>query len=200
MPDQPPKNYDEMMAKINSRKRSPLTRKRRKLPAFFVFLNIFIIAIMAFHYYRNVPERQYFTTLLSYSGVQYRFSITRDEATQKLSYSLTAKNSADALVRVAFRDPVATVSVRHEDTVVSTVKLGEKIRELTLKPGDSKVFVESTGVGAFVDFTNANRELITPKRRTFLSSEKRHIPLSAEVRLETREPVATVLDFKYTVD
>ena len=199
MPVQSPQSYEEMMEKINSRKKRPMSQKRRKLPQFFIFLNIFIIAVMVFHYYRSTPERQYYSTVLMYGGVQYRFSITRD-VTQQFNYSLTAKNLQGALVRVPFRDPVATVSIRHEDALVSTIKLGGNLREISLKPGDSKVFVESTGVGVFVDFANANRDLITPKRRSFLSSEKRHIPLSAEIRLETREPVATVLDFKYTVD
>ena len=199
MPVQSPQSYEEMIEKINSRKKRPLSKKRRKLPSFLIFLNIFIIAVMIFHYYRSSPERQYYSTVLIYSGVQYRFSITRD-VSQQFNYSLTVKNLQGAMARVPFRDPVATVSIRHEDSLVSTVKLGGSVREISLKPGDSRAFVVSTGVGAFVDFANANRELITPKRRSFLSSEKRHIPLSAEIRLETREPVATVLDFKYTVD
>lgn len=199
MPGQSPQNYDEMMEKIHSRKKRPLSQKKRKLPQFFVFLNIFLIAVMVFHYYRSTPERQYYSTVLIYGGVQYRFSITRD-VTQQFNYTLTAKNLQNVTARVPFRDPVATVSIRHEDLTVSAIRLGEKVRDISLKPGDTRAFVVTTGVGTYVDFANANRDLITPKRRSFLSSEKRHIPLSAEVRLETREPVSTVLEFKYTID
>lgn len=201
MPAQPPRNYEEVMEKLKTIKRTPSERKKRKLPSYIIFLNVFLIAVMVFHYYRTSnPERQYYTTVLVYGGVQYRFSITRDGVTQKITHALTAKNIRNAIVRVPFSDPVATITVRHDETVVSTVKLGDKVREISLKPGDTRVFAESTGVGAFVDFANANRDLITPQRRTFLSSEKRHIPMSAEIKLETREPVATLLDFKYTID
>lgn len=200
MPEQPPRNYDDVMEKLDRIKSAPSTQKKKKLPRFIIFLNIFLIGVMVFHYYRGMPGNEYYSTVIIYGGIQYRFSITREGAARKFIYSLTAKNARNTAVRVPFRGNVATVSIRNDETVVSAVKLGDGVRDLFLNPGDSKAFVESTGVGAFVDFANANRDLVTPRRRTIMSSEKRHIPMSAEVRLETGEPVATVLDFKYTLD
>ncbi len=190
--------YNDLMKKIEAMRKNPKKKQKKKLPTLLLFFNVALIALIAFHFYRTAPERHYYTTMLRYGEIRYRFSITHDEATRKVSYSVSVKNESTGDRAVDYRGPLATVSLYHADTDVGSVPIAENVKKLSLQPNEVKVFFNTMDDTHLKDFASAHPELFVPKRRTFFSPARRHVPLTAEIRVNTTPVVATILEFKYT--
>jgi hypothetical protein len=78
------------------------------------------------------------------------------------------------------------------------VAIAENVKRLALQPNEVKVFFNTMDDTQLKDFASAHPELFVPKRRTFFSPARRHVPLTAEIRVNMAPVISTILEFKYT--
>lgn len=196
------KPYNDLLARVEGmrakwQKKTP--DKKKKRGAWLLMINVLILGLLVFFMFQSKPERTRYHTLIKYSGIAYRLSITHDESAKTLGITLTLKNEQTAERRLGYDNPVAVVVLRYADVPVHSIALGEGVREIVLKPNDSRVFTQTLGERPLRSFAESTPEAVTPKRQTLFSG-KRHVPITAELSLRTREPVSTYLDFKYVID
>ena len=206
MPEKIPNNYEEAIDKYMNRRRRSAPPRNKKLPVIFILFSVLIIGFMLFFYFRSErgssvdKDQSNISANIQYGGIQYQFSIKQDREFKKFNFSLIVENQNPAVKKLAFKDPVLTVNIRHKDTPIAAVNLGGGVKTFMLKPKEVREFFSTIAYGIFYDYADSHREFITPRRQTLFSMDKRHIPLVADIVVQTGDLPGTKLNFRYLVD
>ncbi len=195
----PGKAIQERLERFRSGKPSETTVKKRKVSRLILFFNVILIVILLF-VARRPGDQGYFSTGIEYAGLKYRFSVTRAEKTRDCLFSLTVESAAAAAGEYLYTGPVAVIAVLSDGKTVTRAALGDGITRISLRPGELKNFVAVVTRPEFLAFARNNPEAIVPKEKSFLSMEKRRLPLEARITINTKETLSLPLHFTYEVE
>jgi hypothetical protein len=175
------------------------TSRAKKTARTMLFINIILIAIM-FMLYKSSKEPEYYTSTLEDGTLLYRLSITRDPKSRTYITSLTIKSTAPFEKSYVFTTgTIGRLAIASEGVTVHQTTLGDNIRELRLVPGEARSYVKPLSEGPILSFAKAHPDMLTPRRRVFLFSEKQRIPLQARFSPGNEEKITATIDFRYEV-
>ena len=200
MKDEKKSFTQETLEKIRSGEKSETSEKKKKLSRIILFIDIIIIVAILIFFNQSNSNNPYYSTSLTYGGLHYRFSLTKDNRSGNYIVSLTIKSNIEKQKKEKYIKSIADLSILHSERIIYRTSIGDNVETITLLPGELKNFAKEIDGIHFIALSNDHPEYIIPREKTLLMAEKRHIPLHVEFSINTKEKISTTLNFKYEVN
>ncbi len=155
----------EALERIRSGDRSIPEKKGRKTGRIILILDAVVIVLILLFFFGRDPRTTYKSTTVSYSGVQYRLSVSASEADKDIIFSLSLKNNGTKAYKFPFSSNRGKLTVRKGESVLHKSYFTGKVVPLILKPGE--IYTETISVAENELKSQGGKD--KPKNKGFLS-------------------------------
>ncbi|HOD15331.1 MAG TPA: hypothetical protein PK307_16420 [Spirochaetota bacterium] len=191
---------EQTLRRFRSQENARESSKKKKVSAGLIIINLAIIALLFLYYNKNKPGQEYLTSSFNYRDASFRLSMSHMNNTGSYIFYLSTRSSGDGPLSLRFTGGMADLVVLCGQDVIITVPMGRDIAALALKPGESNVQKESVDHHEFMFYAQSHPERLVEGKKSLFLSRRPYLPLKAEVRIHTEQPVSTSLTFKYEVE
>jgi hypothetical protein len=192
---------EEFKERVRSRYPHSRPQGRLGVPWYILVVNVLLIGYILFIYGRQSTRDEAAGAMIQYRNIEYRLTIIKERDSGERMITVATRALGQGSVTARYAGPVATVEFRHGNSAIASVNLGEGAGTLAFKGGEMKTFVESYPLLPLVKYAAANPGSLQPKKKSLISTEARHLPMSLMLTVHTDDPVSTSVDYKfYEVD
>ena len=190
---------EEALKRIRTGEHSPGSKKRRRTSKGLLILDAVLIIIILLFFYNKEPDTMYKTTSFNYRDIAVRISLTSEKETGDYLFSLTLNSRAEKSLSLPIDKSLATINLYCDGKLVTTEQIGPDMNTVSLKKEESKTYARIVNAALLTEYAREHHESVQPRKKSLIQLEKQHIPVRAEITLNTAEPVAITLDFKHGV-
>lgn len=191
---------EEVLKRIRSGERTDYSKKRRRTSKILFVVDAFLIVIILLFFYNRNTDKLYHTTTFDYSRYSVRLSVTREHNEGDYLFSINLHSKSDKKITINFQKNAGTIQLKTGNTIIDTETFGENIDVIELKPDENQTYARIIDAGILNQYAREHPEALVPKKRSLIQFEKQHIPVKADITLNTSEPVTISLNFKHGVD
>jgi hypothetical protein len=191
---------DQTLKKFRSDRNVQSTARKRKVSTGLVIVNLAIIVVLYIFYTGNKENKSYLSTSFNYRGATFRFSLLREKKAGEFICYLTTRAAGKEAVNLRFQGGLADLVVLCGTDVVVSTPFGKDLAELTLRPGESDIRKQSLDPNELLLFAQNHPDRVVMPGRSLLQFGKPRLPLTAEIRIHTEQPVSTSIQFMYEVE
>ncbi|MDY6968400.1 MAG: hypothetical protein SVR08_07085 [Spirochaetota bacterium] len=190
----------ETLDKINKGEKSESTVKKRRLSRIVLFIDIIIIVLIVVFVTRKDDDIKYYSSSLSLNHLEYRFSIVREKESRNYLFSLSIKSNSTTESKFIYEKSIAQLTIHYNEDIIYSSTIGNNVTSIDLLPGELKRFVIDITADNFNNYAKEHTEHLIHEKRSLWESEKKYLPLSIIIKLNTREAVSTTLSFNHEVE
>ncbi len=191
---------EQTLARFRSQETARQSGKKKKVSTGLIVVNLAVVALLFLYYTANKPGQEYLTTSFNYRDAAFRFSMSQIKNTGAYVFYLSTKSEAKGPLTLRFTGGMADLVILCGQEVIVTVPIGRDIFTLTLRPGESNMQKESVDPHEFMLYAQSHPDRLVEGKRSLILSTKPHLPLTAEMRIHTEQPVSTSIAFKYEAE
>lgn len=191
---------DQTLSRFRSQETARQSSKKKRVSTGLIVINLAIIALLFLYYNKNKPGQEYLSTSFNYRDASFRLSLSRITNTGSYAFYLSTRSSGNGPLSLRFTGGMADLVVLCGQDVIITVPMGRDIAALALKPGESNLQKESVDSHEFMFYAQSHPDRLVEGKRSFFITRRPYLPLTAEIRIHTMQPVSTSIAFKYEVE
>lgn len=191
---------DQTLKRFRSQENLRQSSKKKKFSAGLVVINLVIIVLLFIFYTYNKPGQDYLTASFNYRDAAFRFSMSHLQNTGGYAFSLSTRSAGKGALQLRFTGGMADLVVLCGPDVIVSVPMGRDISTLALKPDESNIQKESIDSNEFMLYAQSHPDRMIEGQKSLFLSRRPYLPLTAEIRIHTDQPVSTSIPFKYEVE
>lgn len=191
---------EQTLRRFRSQENSQQSSRKKKVSAGLVIINLAIIVLLYVFYTGKKPAGDYLTASFNYRDAAFRFSLSRGKDSGDYVFFLTTRAAGKVPVSLRLNGGMADLVILCGPDVVITTPLGREVATLTLKPGESDIRKEMIDSHEFMLFAQGHPDRVVEPKNSLVRLRKPYLPLIAEIRIHTEQPVSTSITFKHEVE
>ncbi len=198
------KETSEKVEEFKARVRSKYPRQKEhsfKIPWYVLVVNMLLIVYILFVFSRREERESQGGTAILYRNIEYRLSFIKDRTTGESLAALSLRSQGPGRLTMRYREALGTLEFYQGKSRVAVEKIGGGVNMITLEPGETRTYTATVPVNDIRTFSQAPCAVMVPAKRSLVSLEARHLPLTARLIINTDDAVASIFDYRfYEVD
>ncbi|HOO73242.1 MAG TPA: hypothetical protein PK926_15900 [Spirochaetota bacterium] len=190
---------EETLKRIRSGEKPDGSKKRKRTSRILLAVDAVLIIVILIFFYNRQPQSLYRSSTFNYKGTAIRFSVSGDKTTGNYLFSLTMQSRSTEPVVIRCEKNAGTITLRSGDTVIVSEPVGEDITAIKLAPEENRSMARIIEKKVINEFALAHPEKVKEVKRTLIQFEKRHVPVQADLTLNTKDPITVTLEFNHGV-
>lgn len=190
---------EQTLKRFRSQDNALQSSKKKKVSLGLIVANLAIVMLLFIYYTQNKPGQSYLSASFNYKDASFRFSMTEIENSGGYVFYLTTRPSGSTPLSLSFTGGMADLVILCGEEVVVKVPIGRDTATLLLKPGESNIQKETVDPHEFLLYAQSHPDRLAEGKKSLFLARRRYLPLKAEIRIHTVQPLSTSLTFKYEV-
>jgi len=190
----------EKVEEFRERVRSKYPRQKEnnfRIPWYVLVVNALLIVYILFMFSRREERDNQEGAVILYRNVEYRLTFVRDRTSGESLAALSLRARGEGRVSTRFREALASIEFYQGGRRVAGEKIGGGVTMLDLSSGETRTYVAPVPVEDIRSYSRTPGAAMTPAKRSLVSLEARHMPLTALLTINTDEAVATMFDYRF---
>ena len=190
---------EETLKRIRSGEKPEGSKKKKRTSRILLAVDAVLIVVILIFFYNRQPQSLYRSSTFNYKDIAIRFSVSGDKATGNYLFSLTMQSRSTKPVVIRCDKNAGTITLRSGDAVIVSEPIGEEITAIKLAPEENRSMARIIEKKVINDFASTHPDNVKEVKRTLIQFEKRHVPVQADLTLNTKDPITVTLEFNHGV-
>jgi hypothetical protein len=191
---------DQTLRRFRSESNTLLSSKKKKFSTGLVIINLAIIIVLYIFYVGQKPEKSYLTTSFNYRDTAFRFSMSKVKNSGDYIFYLSTRAAGKVPVTLRLTGGMADLVVLCGPDVIMSEPFGRDVSTLTLMPNEPDIRKQVIDPHEFFLFSQSHPDRMVVPANSLFQFRKPYLPLTAEIRIHTDQPVSTAINFMYEVE